>query len=460
MKIFGSIQRLITLVFQYGAYTHTVQPDSAASASSVLTLPKTTDTIVGRAQIEDLSNKTLLTASTQIADSSTNPKAVKFSTAGATASTATTLVAAQTGNISINLPIVASTLSTLAGTETLTNKKLTGGAASAAINEWTLPTKAGPTTGTPLATTAGNIMFDTSVGVNKVSVYDGTAWKAVGGGLIPVAIDKNYVTALASGKHYLLDAANASADITLNLEAGATESNIKVTVINLVATHKVIVDANGTEKIFYNDTDNLTVEFVYAETEAWAEFVWNGTKWLVNDNSNVLSGTFSGALTFTGLVTANLGVKPAATKGIDYSANTGVAGVTSQVLNWYEEGTFSPTVVSSGGGSGTYASQSGKFTRVGRVVNYHVLVEISNHTGSGTMKIGGLPYVSSSVDYFIASSILNDNLTMPTNSIVIAFIGPGESVISLSTFVAGSGTRTPLALDTSFTIFITGFYFV
>jgi hypothetical protein len=50
------------------------------------------------------------------------------------------------------------------------------------------------------------------------------------------------------------------------------------------------------------------VEFVYAETEAWAEFVWNGTKWLVNDNSNVLSGTFSGALTITGALTPSGGI--------------------------------------------------------------------------------------------------------------------------------------------------------
>ena len=129
-----------------------------------------------------------------------------------------------------------------------------------------------------------------------------------GGGLVSVPIDKDYAIPLVSGKHYLLDAVNAGADITLNLDAGTTEADIKVTVINIPSGRKVIIDANGTEKIFYNDTDNLTVEFVYAETEAWAEFVWNGTKWLVNDNSNVLSGTFSGALTITGALTPSGGI--------------------------------------------------------------------------------------------------------------------------------------------------------
>ena len=178
MKIFGSIQRLITLVFQYGAYTHTVQPDSAASASSVLTLPKTTDTIVGRVQLEELGNKTLLTASTQIADSSTNPKAIKFATAGATASTATTLVAAQTGNISINLPIVASTLSTLAGTETITNKVLTGGTADA-THKYSPPQETTTNLNALASRTEGEIAYDTTA--KQLKTYNGTNWIAGSG---------------------------------------------------------------------------------------------------------------------------------------------------------------------------------------------------------------------------------------------------------------------------------------
>jgi hypothetical protein len=52
-----------------------------------------------------------------------------------------------------------------------------------------------------------------------------------------------------------------------------------------------------------------------------------------------------------------------AAKGIDFSANTGTAGMTSELLNWYEEGTFTPVW---NGGSITVGLS--KYTRIGRNV--------------------------------------------------------------------------------------------
>jgi len=56
-----------------------------------------------------------------------------------------------------------------------------------------------------------------------------------------------------------------------------------------------------------------------------------------------------------------------AAKGVNFTANTPLAGMTSQLLNWYEEGTWTPN---QGGGLtvvGTFSS-SGKYTRIGRQV--------------------------------------------------------------------------------------------
>lgn len=53
--------------------------------------------------------------------------------------------------------------------------------------------------------------------------------------------------------------------------------------------------------------------------------------------------------------------------GVDFSANTGTAGMTSELLTWYEEGTWTPN---QGGGLvvvGAFSS-SGTYTRIGRVV--------------------------------------------------------------------------------------------
>jgi hypothetical protein len=62
--------------------------------------------------------------------------------------------------------------------------------------------------------------------------------------------------------------------------------------------------------------------------------------------------------------TGNL-VQGTAAKGINFTANTPLAGMTSQLLNWYEEGTWTPSFTNCGTASATTA----RYTRMGRVVN-------------------------------------------------------------------------------------------
>lgn len=67
---------------------------------------------------------------------------------------------------------------------------------------------------------------------------------------------------------------------------------------------------------------------------------------LVNGTATAI-GTQSFTLSAAGNVTANVGnvVIGTAGKGIDFSANTHAAGMTSELLTWYEEGTWTPVVV-------------------------------------------------------------------------------------------------------------------
>ena len=66
--------------------------------------------------------------------------------------------------------------------------------------------------------------------------------------------------------------------------------------------------------------------------------------------------------------TGNL-VPSTAAKGINFTANTPAAGMTSQLLNWYEEGTWTPSFSHSGGSTPTQTS-TGKYTRVGNLVYF------------------------------------------------------------------------------------------
>ena len=66
------------------------------------------------------------------------------------------------------------------------------------------------------------------------------------------------------------------------------------------------------------------------------------------------------------LSTGNL-VPSTAAKGINFTANTPEAGMTSQLLNWYEEGTWTPNQGAGLTVIGAFSS-SGKYTRIGRQV--------------------------------------------------------------------------------------------
>jgi hypothetical protein len=102
-----------------------------------------------------------------------------------------------------------------------------------------------------------------------------------------------------------------------------------------------------------------------------------------------------------GDITASVGnlVIGTAGKGIDFSANTHAAGMTSELLNDYEEGTWTPAVASSLG-SITTVTATGKYTKIGRQVTIEISATVTdNGTGAGSVRIGGLPYTAESTGY-------------------------------------------------------------
>ena len=91
-------------------------------------------------------------------------------------------------------------------------------------------------------------------------------------------------------------------------------------------------------------------------------------------------------------------------KGIDFSANTSTsttgAAMTSELLDWYEEGTFEPKVTfgnTSDFSGGSYGTCNGVYTRVGRLVTISFTTSVSaKGSSSGLVHINGLPFTSGS----------------------------------------------------------------
>jgi hypothetical protein len=108
----------------------------------------------------------------------------------------------------------------------------------------------------------------------------------------------------------------------------------------------------------------------------------------------------TGALTVTGDATLSTGnlIQGTAAKGINFTANTPAAGMTSQLLNWYEEGAFTPTLTFGGASVGiTYGGGTvGKYTRIGRMVFANTHIVLTNKGSStGTANIASMPFAAS-----------------------------------------------------------------
>ena len=82
-------------------------------------------------------------------------------------------------------------------------------------------------------------------------------------------------------------------------------------------------------------------------------------------------------------------------KGVDFSATSHAPGMTSELFNDYEEGTWTPTVSSTVGALTSYTS-SGTYTKIGRIVVLNFAITITNSgTASGALIISNPPFPSS-----------------------------------------------------------------
>ena len=99
--------------------------------------------------------------------------------------------------------------------------------------------------------------------------------------------------------------------------------------------------------------------------------------------------------------------------GIDFSATPGTG--TSELLDDYEEGTWTPTLAFGGASVGiTYAAGTrGLYTKTGNTVVVNAILELTNKGSSaGTAVISGLPYTSNQLINYAGVAALYGNITV------------------------------------------------
>ena len=165
--------------------------------------------------------------------------------------------------------------------------------------------------------------------------------------------------------------------------------------------------------------------------------------------ANLTAGRAISATQLT-LTTGNLIV--ASGQGVDFSATAGTG--TSELLADYEEGIWTPSI----GGTATYTTQEGSYTKVGRQVTVRSSLTI-NVIGTGSTTImSGLPFSNS----IVAVAIVGYFATLATSVVQIGgYINPGTSVNFTSMAAAGTTTSSAAALfGNSARIDFTATYFV
>ena len=185
-----------------------------------------------------------------------------------------------------------------------------------------------------------------------------------------------------------------------------------------------------------------------------------GKNWVLGDGVGTSNGTFAVynltdfvptlRVTSTGDVSVPVGnlVIGTSGKGIDFSADPSAAGMTSELLDDYEEGTWTPALTFGGAAVGMTGTFTGSYNKVGNkvyVVGKIVLTAKGSSTGAAL--ISGLPFTS-------AASTQSSNVIDPVASMSGLTIGGCIfGVVSGALFypmVQGTTNRAQIT-DTNFT---------
>ena len=170
----------------------------------------------------------------------------------------------------------------------------------------------------------------------------------------------------------------------------------------------------------------------------------------VTKNVSVANLTAGRAVTSSGISTSDNVIIGTAGKGIDFSANTSAAGMTSELLDWYEEGTWTPTYEGTTGSAGplAYSEQAGSYTRIGnRVILTGTIILTNNGDWTGNVRIGGMPFNSSIASGSESMGSVQMRNVTTTGAYVVADFGriAGNKIAFINVNSAGAATNVACA---------------
>jgi hypothetical protein len=127
-------------------------------------------------------------------------------------------------------------------------------------------------------------------------------------------------------------------------------------------------------------------------------------------------------------------------RGIQFDSTT---SSDTRTLDDYDEGTWTPTAVFSGGTGGfTYDHQVGRYTKIGRLVHVQGSIQFDETAASGNLSIGGLPYsASTTTNNNAGGTLYADGLTGVSGQIMY-LLGGAVADKQMEVYFSGTGGRT------------------
>lgn len=139
--------------------------------------------------------------------------------------------------------------------------------------------------------------------------------------------------------------------------------------------------------------------------------------------------------------------------------NLGATGA-ANLLDDFEKGTFTPTVIfSAGSGTITYTTQVGTYTKVGDIVHYQIqVVLLSLASRTGDVSIGGLPFTSSA-GFAIANTILG-SAQLTAGQVATGRLDPSGTSILMRIWdiIQGTSNLQDTKIDDNTEFLISGSY--
>ena len=254
---------------------------------------------------------------------------------------------------------------------------------------------------------------------------------------------------------------------------GSTNNTIvTVTGANAIAGEaNLTFDGSGDLTVKGNESTSANLYLIADEGDD------NGDGWRIGSNqddndltiANNTSGSYVDKLTLfnNGNVKINDGDLVIGTSGhgIDFSATTDGSGTdTSELLDDYEEGEWTPILNTGDFGVTSYATRYARYTKIGRAVHIVMYIMLSNKgSNSGYLKLWGLPYTNAASPAYTALACWCTSMEIGGARSMIAYVNPGSQWCAIQKYNESSGDAnwcTEADLNNNSEIRLAGTYFV